>query len=253
MNRTRRTLSGREQVHGARASCHRSSSQSVPEADATPPTLVQSPRTVPGTATTRPRRVSAVVRRADRPEDLGLFAEAAGGGRCSRRWRRPRCSLRLRAPSCAFVHVFVHIFAPPADGRGAQDGPWHGACGASGDPGWLPRARGVRAMHHDGPPGAPSGYVCPQCGGALWERLGGDGAPAVLGRRGRGHRLRGGSERMAAGSAPAEPVVRRGTASVGRGRCCGRWRANDEGSTAGAVSLSRRLDRNWLTGCFKSP
>ena len=32
-------------------------------------------------------------------------------------------------------------------------------------------------MHHDRPPGAPSGYVCPRCGGALWERLGGDGAP----------------------------------------------------------------------------
>ena len=32
-------------------------------------------------------------------------------------------------------------------------------------------------MHHNEPPGAPSGYVCPRCGGALWERRGGDGAP----------------------------------------------------------------------------
>ena len=33
-------------------------------------------------------------------------------------------------------------------------------------------------MHQDVPPGAPSGYVCPTCGGALWERQGGDGAAA---------------------------------------------------------------------------
>jgi two-component system, chemotaxis family, protein-glutamate methylesterase/glutaminase len=31
-------------------------------------------------------------------------------------------------------------------------------------------------MTHDGPPGEPSGYVCPPCGGALWERKDGDGA-----------------------------------------------------------------------------
>ena len=30
-------------------------------------------------------------------------------------------------------------------------------------------------MHHDRPAGAPSGYVCPRCGGVLWRRDG-DGA-----------------------------------------------------------------------------
>jgi two-component system, chemotaxis family, protein-glutamate methylesterase/glutaminase len=29
-------------------------------------------------------------------------------------------------------------------------------------------------MHHDGPDGVVSGFVCPRCGGALWERRDGD-------------------------------------------------------------------------------
>jgi two-component system, chemotaxis family, protein-glutamate methylesterase/glutaminase len=33
-------------------------------------------------------------------------------------------------------------------------------------------------MTHDGPPGEPSGYVCPSCGGALWQRQDGQGATA---------------------------------------------------------------------------
>ena len=31
-------------------------------------------------------------------------------------------------------------------------------------------------MHHDRPVGVSSGYVCPRCGGGLWERRDGDGA-----------------------------------------------------------------------------
>ncbi len=34
------------------------------------------------------------------------------------------------------------------------------------DPAPHPRSNGHRVE----PPGAPSGYVCPRCGGALWER-----------------------------------------------------------------------------------
>lgn len=32
-------------------------------------------------------------------------------------------------------------------------------------------------MHNQGPDGSPSGYVCPECGGALWKH-GEDGSPA---------------------------------------------------------------------------